>query len=113
MERFTTKLKEPIDTVQGDMNYFSKDLTLVNAINKLGQLEDIEEKYGIDLVTLFEALKNGIWRKKFNKIWHIEPENLFIDNKMTFYRFDGEYFEAIANYNDKIFKWSLTKEELK
>ena len=28
---------------------------------KLGSLEDLEEKLGIDLLTLFVALENGIW----------------------------------------------------
>lgn len=31
--------------------------------DKLFDLEDIEEELGIDLVTLFKALKNGIWVK--------------------------------------------------
>lgn len=30
---------------------------------KLGQLEDVEEELGIDLTTLFKALKNGIKAK--------------------------------------------------
>ena len=30
---------------------------------KLGQLEDIEEELGIDLITLFKALKNGFYAK--------------------------------------------------
>ena len=29
--------------------------------NKLSQLEDIEEELGIDLITLFKALKNGVY----------------------------------------------------
>lgn len=33
------------------------------ALDKLGQLEDIEEELGIDLITLFKALKNGIYTK--------------------------------------------------
>ena len=32
----------------------------VLATNKLGRLEDIEEELGIDLITLFKALKDGI-----------------------------------------------------
>ena len=32
-------------------------------INKLGKLEDIEEELGINLLTLFKALKNGIYVK--------------------------------------------------
>ena len=31
------------------------------AEEKLCQLEDIEEEIGIDLITLFKALKNGVW----------------------------------------------------
>ena len=27
----------------------------------IGELEDIEEELGIDLITLFKALKKGIW----------------------------------------------------
>ena len=34
-------------------------------IDKLGQLEDIEEELGIDLITLFKALKNGFYAKVF------------------------------------------------
>ena len=30
-------------------------------VEKLGKLEDLEEEIGIDLITLFEALKNGIF----------------------------------------------------
>ena len=31
------------------------------ALNKLSQLEDLEEELGVDLITLFKALKNGVW----------------------------------------------------
>lgn len=33
------------------------------SVEKLGQLEDIEEELGIDLITLFKALKVGIFIK--------------------------------------------------
>ena len=36
---------------------------ITKSLNKLGQLEDIEEELGIDLITLFKALKNGVWYK--------------------------------------------------
>lgn len=85
---------------------------IADLYEKLMHLEDIEEEFGIDLITLFKTLKNGIWHKKFKNILYVAPENLYIDNEMTFYKWDGGYFEAIANYNNKIFKWSLTKEEL-
>ena len=31
------------------------------AIIKLGQVEDIEEELGVDLVIILKALKNGAW----------------------------------------------------
>lgn len=46
------------------------DLTL--AIDKLGQLEDIEEKIGIDLITLFKALKNGVY--KGHNMYHYDVD---------------------------------------
>lgn len=36
------------------------------ANQKLGQLEDIEEELGIDLITLFKALQNDIWLENVN-----------------------------------------------
>lgn len=35
------------------------------ANQKLCALENIEEELGIDLITLFKALKNGVWYKDF------------------------------------------------
>ena len=50
----------------------NKELYIVEdmnkALDKLSQLEDIEEELGIDLVTLFKALKNDFYFKYKNKI---------------------------------------------
>ena len=46
------------------INYEQMVKTLDNLTQKLGQLEDIEEELGINLITLFKALKNGIWSKE-------------------------------------------------
>lgn len=35
----------------------------MDCVNKLGKLEDLEEELGIDLLTLFKALKDGIYYK--------------------------------------------------
>ena len=40
----------------------------IKAMNKLGELEDIEEELGIDLITLFKALKNDFYFKYKDKI---------------------------------------------
>lgn len=94
-------------------------------VDKLGQLEDIEEELGIDLITLFKALKNGFYVKKNNQIYKLEPEEFVI----TFGKVLGHfitiqelYFEDldgvldttgekwfIENYGET---WALTKEEL-
>ena len=42
---------------------------------KLSQLEDIEDELGIDLITLYKALKNGIYIKN-QKIFELSYEML-------------------------------------
>lgn len=62
MERLTKK-EEWIDYAgfTNDKHNYWRDSNY--CIEKLGQLEDIEEELGIDLITLFKALKEGIWYK--------------------------------------------------
>ena len=82
----------------------NKELRIA-VMNKLGQLEDIEEKIGIELVVLFKAVKEG-----------------FIDNKRKYHHFNNVFFDknAISDGYSKeafLFKeygktWALTKEEL-
>lgn len=108
--------------------------------NKLGQLEDIEEKHGIDLVTLFKALENGAWlRKGYMGTCYIDGEPIFIEPqnlKLTLYPYYAECMEEencscgpfetalclhdmnyedvanIAKVKDYGKTWALTKEEL-
>lgn len=48
-------------TKRRDGFYYDTDECMVsNCSQKIGLLEDIEEKLGIDLITLFKALKDGI-----------------------------------------------------
>lgn len=100
-----------------------------NAIDKLGQLEDIEDGMGINLITIFKALKNGIWVKREDKIEKIEITTnlrLVLDcngstDKMSYWILDyqditygSDRIECIDNwYVDKYgVEWALTKEEL-
>lgn len=46
--------------------YISKATCTDDLKLKLGQYEDIEEELGIDLLTLFKALKDGIYLKEDN-----------------------------------------------
>lgn len=72
MRRLTYKLDDPLETKYLHYDYMkiadydiSKGnfgrITDVEVYNKLGQLEDLEEELGIDLLTLFKALKDGVW----------------------------------------------------
>ena len=64
-------------------------------INKLGQLEDIEEELGIDLVTLFKALKNGFYFKDYQN----NNEIRFSGN--TFIRVGNQFVETKPCYEVK------------
>ena len=98
-------------------------------VHKLGQLEDIEEENGLDLITLFKALKNGFYIKYKGKIVHIFPDkhitinfwyktiNVFIPPKFFIdcekrrdylsEEIDEEYW-----FKDYGKTWALTREEL-
>ena len=74
MSRLTYKLDEPFETKYLHYDYMiiadydiskgnSGRITHDKVYNKLGQLEDLEDRLGIDLLTLFKALENGIYYK--------------------------------------------------
>lgn len=92
---------------------------------KLGQLEDIEEELGIDLVTLIKAFQQGyiyldikennkgiseivkfgvggILFDKENKVWRLTNDD----------RYDGAYWGSLATNKNYGKTWALTKEEL-
>ena len=88
---------------------------------KLQELEDIEEELGIDLLTLFKALKNGIYLK-FGSEKNI---GVYYEHRAILPRhFDKDYkgyfidlqLELSINFNfyfkDYGKTWALTKEEL-
>ena len=84
----------------------------VLATNKLGKLEDIEEELGIDLITLFKALKQKfVFRKENVKIEligiHIKSEELYL------FGFIKDTIQAVyLSLKDYQKTWFLTKEEL-
>lgn len=90
-------------------NISCEDLTKI--ITKLGQLEDIEDELGIDLITLFKALKNGIYKKG--------EDNICFDTKLRFMKnefylaqpFDENY-QYIVKTKDYGKTWALTKKDL-
>lgn len=92
-------------------DYFHDENAGKKAIQKLGQHEDIEDKLGIDLATLFKALKDGIY------VLLEEPYGITCYKNLVF-KTDGTNSYLVAyetqvhtkNYGKS---WALTKEELK
>ena len=81
---------------------------------KLGQLEDIEEELGIDLITLFKAYTNGFYVKGEKEKQYIDFESplnaIAFKNKEMFYRHKWSYqYVKLYDYGKT---WALTKEEL-
>jgi len=81
----------------------------MKAIDKLGQLEDIEDELGIDLFTLFKALKDIIYVKDDNEIKKAYPTLSHIKN-------EGYVFDVLCARIVKLCDygktWSLNKEEI-
>lgn len=83
----------------------SGELGFYKAINKLGQLEDIEEGLGISLITLFKTFKEGFVDCD-NKYHHFT--NLYIDDEEIFDGYERQPFKL----KDYGITWALTREEL-
>ena len=101
--RLTKKLTDTIYTHISGME--------MTVTNKLGQLEDIEEELGIDLITLFKAEKDGIWYNS-NGTFYFN----YFDVSLA-HRCFRRYVDYFRNYMSFDFKdygktWALTKEEL-
>ena len=115
-----------------DFKYQEKDDVLIcDCIDKLGELEDIEQELGIDLITLFKAVKNGIYYTKdaFVSAPDCLKENVIYraENQNVHYELGGSqkkcsvgisvyvrerncyYYLKTADYGKT---WALTKEEL-
>lgn len=89
-------------------------IRITNAIyDKLGQLEDIEDELGIDLITLFKALQNGIWIKQKGQIKNLlffyEDVNLYKD---YLYACPADIYEERVSTHQYGETWALDKEEL-
>ena len=92
-------------------------------VDKLGKLEDIEEELGIDLITLFKALKDGIWTnqeqcygdEKQGKIRFFQVRLLLEENAVGCIHnsmWKGKEVIRTLYFKDYGKTWALTKEEL-
>lgn len=108
---------------------FGKDLHTISGIKewnnpltqKLGQLEDIEEELGIDLITLFKALSQKVWIKYKDNGKEVIDQLQFVgfakdeqntDFNLLLGKYDGAYLSTIFDFKDYGKTWALTKEEL-
>lgn len=99
------RLTKDDSAIIGEYDYVDGLDNLDPIVNKLGQLEDIEEELGIDLMTLFKALREGF--VDGNGEYH-HFSNLFVDNIEIF-----DSYEKVSLYLKDYGKtWALTKEEL-
>ena len=129
MSRLTTRMSimgRKHDIERGQAHHWKKllkdyDYQLIEeAVDKLGELEDIEDELGIDLITLFKALKtNKIFIKADYNGESIMPCNCFSLNLngCADYYFSCQYGVVNEDYDFYYTKdygktWALTKEEL-
>ena len=88
------------------------------AEEKLCQLEDIEEEIGIDLITLFKALKNGCFAKEtFDYMGKKQTQIIFTEFTQLYYTDDLDDYLIHIRTIDYYLKdygktWALTREEL-
>lgn len=87
-----------------------------DAIDKLGELEDIEEELGIDLITLFNAYHCGFYIKYENGfIGFIRGGQYYLEVGLETKCFIVKEFEPNGTrwyFKDYGKTWALTKEEL-
>ena len=101
---------EPSETSMFPYKLKDEELsTELDSIHKLGQLEDIEDELGIDLITLFKALKNGIWVKDKKDQWL--PYHCLLRDDFIFVLYEDIYKKEylLKDYGKT---WALTKEVL-
>lgn len=80
---------------------------------KLADLEDIEKEHGIDLITLFKALK-GIWVKSINgDVYYVgSPYLCFSENEKRELELQFRVGDTWYKIKDHGKTWALTREEL-
>lgn len=133
MSRFTKKSTKFLSSYEWNRDLPTKTFVQLG-INKLGQLEDIEEELGIDLITLFKVLSKGsvyinrafcpedetylevkgYKRITLHKVPNEEDINDFIKGNwvLDFSAIYGDYIvELVVNVKDYGRTWALTREE--
>jgi len=95
-----------------------KELHVVNdmnkAMDKLSKLEDIEEEIGIDLITLFKALDNGVFEKDLiDNVFHTKIRGIEKNGLCAIWKGDIPECDYTLKYKDYGKTWALSEELLK
>ena len=105
-------------TEKYEYGYLGSCLQCCECSDKLGQLEDIEEELGIDLITLFKAVKYGVYY--FTNGTQLTRDYVYLTDNYTSvgireklsYSFLTAFGRQILLFNEYGKTWALTKEEL-
>ena len=116
MNRLTKKAQFVRNLITGkEIKYISNESDS-DCVDKLGKLEDIEEELGIDLITLFKALKKGVYVKfdsYFGNIGELDIKIVKDNATGVCYRNKKWYLQEeetlVKDYGKT---WALTREEL-
>lgn len=109
MSRLTRKDGYDYYAIHRDYGFHFKEM------RKLGQLEDIEEELGIDLVMLFKALKDGIYINEYNHglMYGLIVPHLVHECGQYYFKHYGDFGSEEFSFDEYGETWALTKEELK
>ena len=115
MEKIRERMKEKISANPAceEMAYIETHERDELRYEKLGQLEDIEDELGIDLVVLFTALKKGVYIKKQSQTkYPLAMLRIHYSNHTTKYFVFDNGREIAIKLKDYGKTWALTREEL-
>ena len=92
--------------------------TIKKDLDRLEEHKKIEEELGIDLITLFSALKNGVYHFTYDDqlihdyVWLVD-ESVYTGKRDKFdFSFMGTFAQETLLLEDYGKTWALTKEEL-
>ena len=125
--RLTEKIKENDYWDKMELNYGQNNTGRI--IDKLGQLEDIEEELGVGLTVIWKAIINGFYGTMYGVLkedantnnWDpifYELKNIDIkkyDGQLAFIHYLGDLSYSdflVYKFEDYGKTWALTKEEL-
>jgi hypothetical protein len=90
--------------------------------DKLSQLEDIEERHGIEILTVYKAMVNGFYYLSNGRIEHFRPDGSNfvcpnLDNGSVDLMYASPYEDSCRVVESLPFEnygvtWALTREEL-